>query len=275
MPRADAGLVVDLLDAPATCSVGGVHPAAGHPARPRSRRGRGWPRPPPRRSPGLGDPGALGHGPVGVADADRARWAPRCARPGRPRPPGGRRQRCLPAARPRGRPPAPGPAAAPLRPVAGPRGRPTPGGPGKAPRVERAAGPGSRTCHRLVLGHEEELAGGDEGGEAEVGEGPVHRGQDDRALGRDVGAAESPGAGTTRRGSPSKMARADPVADGSARVGLEGHPPGGRAPRSRPRWPPSRSSGLRLLGRHSHDSTSSTTSSTLRPVVSSRWASAA
>ena len=60
---------------------------------------------------------------------------------------------------------------------------------GKGPDVEQQAAQ-PLLLPQGVLGHEEELALGAEGGEPEVGEGAVHRGQDHGAAGRHVLAAD-------------------------------------------------------------------------------------
>ena len=89
--------------------------------------------------------------------------------------------------------------AAPPRPAAAPRGRPTRGARGRRRRVEQQLAEPLVLPH-LVLGHEEELAVGAEGGEAEVGEGAVDRGQDDRARRRARAPCRSPWGGTKSTG---------------------------------------------------------------------------
>ena len=124
-----------------------------------------------------------------------------------------------------------------------------------------------------VLGHEEQLAPGAEGGEPEVGEGAVDGGQDDRPGGRHVLACPRPWAGTTACSTTLKMTPHDAIGD-LAR-GLDGEllvPARGRGARVAARnWQARFGHGCA----HSHDSTSSTTSCTVRPVVSRRCASAA
>ena len=124
----------------------------------------------------------------------------------------------------------------------------------------------------LVLGHEEELAFRAEGGEAEVGKGSVHRGQDGGSGRGDVLSPDDPGPepGPEHGDEDHPLG---PVQRSAPRVDLEGLVP----PRCFHRTAPT----MRIRARrrawfgHSHDSTSSTTSCTVRPVVSSLCASSA
>ena len=169
---------------------------------------------------GLGDGAPLGHGQVGAADADGHDGRARCGPTGRPPPPSGPRStgpsRRVPSGNRTRSSPRRSTSSARWSASRSADSRWT----GKAPDGEQQLAEPLVLPH-LVLGHEEELALGAEGGEAEVGEGAVHRGQDGRPGRGDVLAPDDLGPEPDPERGDEEHAL-DPVQRRAAGVDLEG-----------------------------------------------------